>query len=227
MHDANVMNLSLDGAFLRSAFVPPKGSHVVITLETPLLKNILTAESEVVRTESASRDGVGAFAVRFCPSSELSRNLTSEPFRSRVQKGLIRKATLIFEELGFPLPHPGPADTRQRFGCSATVSFYGPFSGRLVVSITPEILNLLSRNALGEIGSVSPSPNRDALGEIANLVCESLLPEISTQDFFYLDAPIVSKGHGLRGASSALAASAQVHFDDHPGCVEIDLFISA
>jgi hypothetical protein len=227
IHDANIMNLSLDGAFLRSPFVPPKGSHVVITLRTPLLKDILTVESEVVRTEFASKDGLDAFAVRFCHSSELSKNLISQPSRSRVQKVVFRKAALIFEELGFLLPHPEPADTHQRFSWRASVSFYGPFSGCLVVSFTPGILTLLSKSMLGGIGFISTSLKKDASGEIANLICESLLPEISPQAFFYLDAPIVSKGYGPHGTGSDLIAAVQVHFGVHSGCVEIALFISA
>ena len=85
IHDAYIMNVSLNGAFLWSPFTPPKGGHVIITLSTPLLKNILTLESEVVRTQSVSKDGVSAFAVRFSDSSqdliELVKNLSSQPFR--------------------------------------------------------------------------------------------------------------------------------------------------
>ena len=79
LHDAYIMNLSLNGAFLWSTFIPPKGSHVVITLKTPLLKNGLTLESEVVRTQGAMKDGINAFAVRFSHNSldliELVKNL--------------------------------------------------------------------------------------------------------------------------------------------------------
>jgi CheY-specific phosphatase CheX len=226
IHDANMMNLSLDGAFLWSPFVPPKGSRVVVTLRTPLSEDILTTESEVVRTECASENGVDAFAVRFCNSSELSKKLVSQPFRGRVQQILFRKATLIFEELGFLLPYAETVDTRQKFSRRATVSFYGPFCGRLVVSFTAGILTLLPENMLGGNGFISTSLNRDALGEIANLICESLLPEISTEDFFYLDTPTVSKGHGPHGTGSDLIAAVQVHFGAHSGCVEIAVFIS-
>jgi hypothetical protein len=62
-HDANMMNISMDGAFLWSSFVPPQGSHVVITLRSPVLKSISTMEGEVVRTESALEGGVNAVEV--------------------------------------------------------------------------------------------------------------------------------------------------------------------
>jgi hypothetical protein len=90
VHDGYIVNLSLNGAFLRSLFIPPEGSHIAVTLKTPLAKNILTLESEVVRTDSALKDGVGAFAVRFSYSSldliELIKNLISQPPLNKVQK---------------------------------------------------------------------------------------------------------------------------------------------
>ena len=89
-HEAYIMNLSLNGAFLWSSFIPPKGSHVVITLKTPLLKNTLTVESEVVRTQGALKDGLDAFAVRWSHNSldliELIKNLISQPIGSKAQR---------------------------------------------------------------------------------------------------------------------------------------------
>jgi len=90
LHDGYITNLSLNGAFLKSIFLPPEGGHLIITLKTPLLKNTLTLESEVVRTDCASTDGVGAFAVRFSHNSldliELIKNLISQPVSNRVLK---------------------------------------------------------------------------------------------------------------------------------------------
>ena len=72
VHDSYIMNLSMNGAFIWSSFIPPKGSRIVITLRTPL-KNSLAMECEVVRTESALRSGISAFGVRFSHgSSDLS-----------------------------------------------------------------------------------------------------------------------------------------------------------
>ena len=85
VHEAYIANLSLDGAFLLSDFIPPEKSRVVITLKSPLLKNTLTMESEVVRTECVLKEGADAFAVRFSHTSldliELVKKLISEPFR--------------------------------------------------------------------------------------------------------------------------------------------------
>jgi hypothetical protein len=66
-HEASLGNISLNGAFLRSAFAPPLGSNVFIRLETPLLKSTLTLEGKVVRTDCTfvDRGNVNAFAIGF------------------------------------------------------------------------------------------------------------------------------------------------------------------
>ena len=69
IHEATITNLSLNGALMLSSFIPPERSHIVITLRSPLLKSPLAMESEVVRTESALRNGAEAFAVRFSHTS--------------------------------------------------------------------------------------------------------------------------------------------------------------
>jgi hypothetical protein len=90
LHEAHIINLSLNGAFLWSSFVPPKGSHIVITLKTPLLKNTLTVESHVVRTQGVLKDGASAFAVRFSHNSldliELVKNLVAQPIGDKTPK---------------------------------------------------------------------------------------------------------------------------------------------
>jgi hypothetical protein len=85
VHDAYVTNISLNGAFLLSDFIPQEKSQVVITLGSPLLKNTFTLDSEVVRTERVLKDGVDGFAVRFSATSldliELVKGLASQPYR--------------------------------------------------------------------------------------------------------------------------------------------------
>jgi hypothetical protein len=70
-YDAVIRNISLLGAFLWSAFIPPCDSIVTIKLETPLMKNLIILEGSVVRRDSqyTERDTAGAFAITFCSSS--------------------------------------------------------------------------------------------------------------------------------------------------------------
>ena len=66
-HEAVIIDLSLNGAFLASKFMPPTGSLVAMTVKIPQLKNALTLEAKVIRGTSTSSDhgSLSRFAIRF------------------------------------------------------------------------------------------------------------------------------------------------------------------
>jgi hypothetical protein len=106
------------------------------------------------------------------------------------EKILYRKAALIFEELGFLMPRPEKVGFFQKECSSAAVPFKGPFSGCLLVTVSPGLLSLLSSNMLGEAGRTSTFLEQDALREIANVICGNALPAIYGFELvFQLDAP--------------------------------------
>lgn len=147
---------------------------------------------------------------------------------SSVEKVLYRKAALIFEEMGFLLPRAETSEIGEHDGCNASVSFHGPFSGRLVVSLSSAILAMLSANMLGVPGPVNASYQQDALGEIANVICGNLLPEISDRKaVFHLDAPVLSEGYNPHDIGSGSTPAAQAHFGLDVGCADVALFITA
>ncbi len=103
---------------------------------------------------------------------------------------LYRAATLTFEEMALlyatPLQEPieGGADAE------VAVGFTGPLRGRLVVRAFGGVLPVLAANILGQEEEPAPQLQRDALGEVANVICGNLLPAIGGPDaLFLLDAP--------------------------------------
>lgn len=171
--DACIENLSLDGAFLRSRFLPPAGCRILITLKTPLLKNALAMEGYIVRTECASTEEVGGFAVKFSHTSldliELVKNLISQPFRVPSQSANHEKQTLIFRRNH---RFSGKARARDSIGIAVTMNIEpgflhacltGEFSLKSAKEIMLEILNLEVQNniekvlvdALGVTGTLS------------------------------------------------------------------------
>ncbi len=64
---ATITDLSLGGAFLTSKFLPPKGSNITISLETPQLKKPLTLVGTVVHGlwGMSEQGDVSRFGVRF------------------------------------------------------------------------------------------------------------------------------------------------------------------
>ncbi len=70
-HEATLLDLSLNGAFLSSKFLPPNGSGIRVTLQTPSLKNPLDLDATVIRGNCVNSDhgSLSRFAIRFHSSS--------------------------------------------------------------------------------------------------------------------------------------------------------------
>jgi hypothetical protein len=66
-HEGVIVDLSLKGAFLSSRWLPPQGSNVASTLQTPLLKKILILEGKVLRGHWIMSDHgkMSRFGIRF------------------------------------------------------------------------------------------------------------------------------------------------------------------
>ena len=70
-HEAVIVDLSFNGAFLSSKFLPPTNSLIAVTLKTPLLNKPLTLEGKVLRGGSGfSEHGrVDRFGIKFGDTS--------------------------------------------------------------------------------------------------------------------------------------------------------------
>jgi len=66
-YDGVIVNLSLQGAFISSKFLPPDGSTVTVELRPPSVKKPLSFQSTVLRgTWAMSEHGkMGRFGIRF------------------------------------------------------------------------------------------------------------------------------------------------------------------
>jgi hypothetical protein len=99
------------------------------------------------------------------------------------------------------------------------VAFHGPVEGRLVLSISGNVLPSMVANMLGEEGAPGPEVMEDALGELANVICGNVLPGIAGgQETFHLDPP---RPMAVGGASP----SAEVHVGLGPGRADVLLFV--
>ena len=74
---------------------------------------------------------------------------------------------------------------------TVSVAFRGAGQGRLVVGVTAGILPSLAENMLGAVAAPDAQLQRDALGELANVVTGNVLPMINGAEAVYrLDAPV-------------------------------------
>jgi CheY-specific phosphatase CheX len=136
---------------------------------------------------------------------------------------------LAFEELAFVYTDREVPAERRAIPATAEVrvGFRGPMSGELLVRVHGELLATLATNMLGEVEPPADRLQRDALGEIANVICGNLLPAVGgASNVFRLDAPAVRDLR--REASSAPSgrpmARAELALGDD-GWAELELYV--
>ena len=116
---------------------------------------------------------------------------------STMVQSLSRATTATFEELAllFPEHDLSPEQAAAPFDVAVSVEFRGPLTGRLVLRASSNILGSIAANMLGEDASRERPLQRDALGEIANVICGNVLPAIAgVEVVFNLSAPHVCEG---------------------------------
>jgi hypothetical protein len=113
-----------------------------------------------------------------------------------IESVLQQVAEDTFASMVFFLPAEAPAGAPDASGPlrEAAVDFTGPFAGRLTLSVPDAMAGLLAANMLGlEGGRPTPLQERDALAELANVICGNLLPIVATpQDVFSVGHPSVT-----------------------------------
>jgi CheY-specific phosphatase CheX len=109
------------------------------------------------------------------------------------KSALLRAANSTFESLGFLYPDEELSEAQaaaSELEASCRVRFRGPVSGALEVEVFGQVLGEFAANMMGCEGPPAPEVCREALGEVANVVCGNVLPALSgTTAVFDLAAP--------------------------------------
>lgn len=133
-------------------------------------------------------------------------------------QSLQRATTATFEELAllFPEADLSAEQAAAPLDVAVSVEFRGPLTGRLVVRASQNILPAIAANMLGAEQSRHLPLQRDALGEIGNVICGNVLPLIAGSDVvFNLSAPQVHDGgHLPQRDDDAPAARVQIGLED-------------
>jgi chemotaxis protein CheY-P-specific phosphatase CheC len=102
------------------------------------------------------------------------------------------ESTLETSAFLFPmLPDPTADEPLPAFA-TAEVTFEGACHGRLIVRCAAELLPMLAANMLGEDAAPAAAVQRDALGEIANVICGNVLPALEPGRRARLSPPVVT-----------------------------------
>ena len=140
------------------------------------------------------------------------------------EQALYHAATLTFEELGFLFAAPELGDEQKDLPTEETTSvkFRGSnVAGNIVLKTNADLLSVIAANMLGDDEPPAKEMQRDALGEIANVICGNALPEIfGKHEVFKLDAP----QHASSPINERPAAAVRVNLDE--GCADVLLYLT-
>jgi len=154
--------------------------------------------------------------------------------RAKLEEIMSKVTIDTLEKLAFMFAFPCEGEEGEPSDSIAagSVSFTGPFSGTLVMTISIEVLRELAANMLGlDDGEETTEDHRsDALKETMNVVCGNLLPAIAGDEVvFDIGVPGVLPADQeiKRGAGipDAIEPSARVNLDLDEGQCVLFLFL--
>lgn len=144
-----------------------------------------------------------------------------------LERVLYKAAAMTFDELGFMFVTPEEdLDTSARFQAAADIEFSGPFCGTLSVMVWGDLLETLTSNMLGDDETPSKYQQLDALGEVANVICGNVLPNIGNpRDVFRLAPPKLIESKESYGCESD-HRTAQVRLPLGTGGADVSISIN-
>jgi CheY-specific phosphatase CheX len=107
---------------------------------------------------------------------------------------LLTASASTFESLALLFADETPSDAQRAapLARGVRVTFAGPLDGSLTLRVTEDVARALAANMLGLDPAAAGDARvlQDALGEVANVICGNLLPEIAgRRAVFHLGAP--------------------------------------
>lgn len=133
-----------------------------------------------------------------------------------LDRPLAAAATQAFEELGYFFVESLGDDAAPIVEhAAAAVDFAGPLYGTLVLSVADGVLPALAANMLGADEPPDEPMQLDALGEIANVICGSVLPVLGgPRAVFALGAPRAGASRlAVERAGGSLVGVARLDLD--------------
>lgn len=145
----------------------------------------------------------------------------STPFR------LFPTTAATFEELALLFPSETLTEEQEQlpFAAGVSVRFFGPKTGRLEVRVSERIPRELASNMLGADESADPQMQRDALGELGNVLCGNVVSAMTNGvGVFHLHPPRLLDEAQLGIGLEPNEECVEVGFDE--GRAQIRLFLS-
>jgi CheY-specific phosphatase CheX len=95
----------------------------------------------------------------------------------------------------------------------ATVEFSGSHHGAISIEFPARLLPVLATNVLGDEETPGEEMQRDALGELANIICGNVLPALDPDGKYSLGAPDVSAAPARVASDAARVATGELQLE--------------
>ena len=143
-----------------------------------------------------------------------------------LKEQLLNTSIMAFEEVCFLFvmdDEKNGYDTENMV--TSCVTFQGPYYGQLAISVSHELLDVITINITGEDQEFTPQQKYDALGEMANIICGNLLPQVAgPKEIFDLSAPQLINEMPISRLAEAKEEEIEICFDE--GLVRIRFHIN-
>ena len=193
--------------------------------DLPLI--VVSTESSTTRIAALEKEGA-RFVHKPFPPEKLRTTiveLTGVSVNERLRLALEKTATGVFEQLTFLLTSREAGATQQNasLNLAAAVAFQGPICGTLHVAVFGDLVKTMAANMLGNAEPPTEFQQRDALKEIANVICGNLLPHLMGVDAVYhIDAPFILES-GVWPDQNPTAPPTQCQINFQQGRAELQL----
>jgi hypothetical protein len=147
--------------------------------------------------------------------------------KKKIENALEEATVGTFEDICFMCPAPELKDAQQnlKVEAAAEVKYRGNFTGKLLIETRGEIFAAIAANILS-VDCPTAKQKKDALGEIANIICGNIVPYLGTGGHGYkIESPRFLSKDELLKQKSQVKPLAELIFNFSQGRVDIKFFV--
>ena len=144
-------------------------------------------------------------------------------------ENVLKESTIkTFEDICFIYQVPELKDDQKNLAleAAAEVKFRGNFTGKLVIETRGGLFSAIASNMLSnEVPSIQQK--KDALGEVANIICGNVVPSLGRSEPEYkIESPICLNTDDLLKEDKQEKPLAEVTLNFNQGRADIKLFVN-
>lgn len=145
--------------------------------------------------------------------------------KTKIKKVLQESAISTFEDICFMYEAPELKDAQKdlQLEAAAAVEYSGKYTGRLVVETRGGLFSAIAANMLGN-ENPAPRQKKDALGEIANIICGNVLPSLGGRGYA-TESPVFLSREKLLKDKKKDKSLAEITLNFNEGRVDVKLFV--